>query len=189
MVKMVVRDALADGTFSPPETLYRVGNKLGRLEQGGKVRIILNFPDAWLLSPSGTGAAHQRDDDPAGVVRFPVVKAEGSPRLSLELELGGEREYMRRYGARADRHEPLSGRDCVVYLLDIEGVTVELLVDAATGVPAKVTVSRSGTVLRSRVYDEYRTDLPVDPTLFQKPTGVPVVEPPGPPKPPGPPAA
>jgi hypothetical protein len=184
MVKIVFRDAspgIDPNSFAgTPRTMYRVGDKLGRLEEapnpatGAHLLFVVNHPDVWFVNLADKTGRHVKDPDPKGVFRVPVIAHPDLPELTKGLEIGREMEYMNENKAKKVGQEKLAGKECTRYVLDKGGASVSVWTDGK--VPVRVAVSREGKVLKVLQYDTYETGLQPANDLFTLPKGIAVKE-------------
>jgi outer membrane lipoprotein-sorting protein len=186
MVKLVLRDVspgVDPNSFAAkPRTMYRVGDKLGRMEEapnpatGAHLLFVVNHPDVWFVNLADKTGRHVKDPDPKGVFRAPVIAHPDLPELTKALEIGREAEYMNENKAKKAGQEKVAGKECTRYVLDKGGAEISLWTDAKSGAPVRITVKREGKVLKSLEYDTYQTDLQPAADLFTLPKGITVKE-------------
>lgn len=162
----------SDDFASKPKTLFRKGEKYGRLEElfdpetGLHILIVVNEPDAWMVNRAdGTG---QHIVDPGPTFRFvaPVLGGTESEHWQ-RFELGCEVAFMKEVGA--ERIE-LGPNGPLRYRHSHEGTTVELYTTVA-GIPTRAEVkSPEGKMTIEYLSFEILKTVPGD--LFTKPEGV-----------------
>jgi hypothetical protein len=186
MVKVVFRSRRpglpAGHTDTKPKTLYRVGERWGRLEHPDNPVlhpvVIVASPDVWFIDLRKHIARHSLDPGPHYAFRAPIVDhlEPGMPRQLLDLEFGRELEFMAAHGATPKRTKGKAGPALDVYETEIEGVQIAVSAIADTKQVHSVLVFRDKkTVIAAYLYDEYRRE-PAVPALFALPDGVKVVE-------------
>ncbi|GMU65849.1 MAG: hypothetical protein AMXMBFR36_21230 [Acidobacteriota bacterium] len=165
-------DVPADDFASKPKTLYRRGERFGRLEEqlnpetGLHLLFVVNEPDVWMVNK--TTAAGEHIVDPGPVFRFvaPVLGDVESEHWK-QFELGCEVAFMEEVGAK---RVLLAPNGPVQYRHSHEGVSVELYVTTA-GVPIRVEASvRDRKLTIEYLSFEYLDAVP--PETFTKPEGV-----------------
>ena len=185
MVKVVFRSRLpglpAGHTDAKPKTLYRVGERWGRLEHPDNPvlhpLVIVASPDVWLVDLRTHTARHSVDPGPRLAFHAPVVDrlAPGMPRALLDFEFGRELEFMEAHGAKPHRIKEKSG-PLDVYETVIDGIHIGVSTVPDTRQVHSVLVFRDKkTVIAAYLYDEYRRE-PAEPALFTLPQGIKVVE-------------
>jgi len=185
MVKVVFRSRRpglpAGHTDTKPKTLYRVGERWGRLEHPDNPLlhplVIVASPDVWVVDLRRQVARHSLDPGPRYVFRAPIVDrlAPDLPHALLDFEFGRELEFMEARGAKPNRVEE-KGLPLDVYETGVEGVRVAVAALADTRQVRSVLVYRGKqAVIAAYLYDEYRR-MPAEPALFALPDGVRVVQ-------------
>jgi hypothetical protein len=188
MTKMVMRetgpDIPRDSFAAKPKTFYRVGAKLGRVEEslnpdtGLQLHVIVKHPDVWMVNLADKTGRHVKDPDTNGVFRLPIVTLPGATDLNdlrKGPEMGHEVEYFKANGGKESGREKLDGTDCIKQELSVGEARVELWTTAAKGVPLQVRVTHKGNVIRVLRYETYATGLKPDTSLFKLPTGIKIV--------------
>jgi hypothetical protein len=145
-----------------PATLYRLGDRYGRLETRASL-FVVNEPDLWVVTDDVQTGQHSVD---TGTPKFhaPILDAMDS-KFWRQFEFGCEEPFMKAVNARA---EPLDG-GVTRYTHEVEGVSVVLTV--AKGKPQRVEVttpkgSYAIRYLEFEMLDETSTD------RFKKPEGI-----------------
>jgi hypothetical protein len=158
-----------------PKTIYRSGERLGRVEEeknpesGLHLLVVVNEPDVWIVNRSDMTGQHGVDAGPSFLFRAPIV-----PSLTSDywknFELGCEVPFMKAAGSESVAVEG-GGR---MFTHRAEGITARLYVDGKD-VPTRVEVAGPDLELAIvyRAFEELR-DAPAD--LFAKPAGVKFVE-------------
>ena len=194
MTKIVTRDLFpspAAGSFAEkPKTLYRVGTRLARMEEapdperGLHVLGVYADSDMWfanLIDKSGRKIRDRGETTGFHAPVLPPLRPRSPPPFAEELELGTELQFLRDRGAVKGKVT----QESVVYdslELKLGDYGFTLLCRAGTDQPVRLTATRRGKTEQVVQYDEYRTGLPVDMSLFQPPKDVKFVEEPIPKK-------
>ncbi len=190
MTKLTVRlesPAVLAGTFAAePKTLYRSGEGHCRTEevpdtaQGIHGLMIINEPDVWMVNRLTKTARHFVDPGPTFICRMPIfiddqVKtAADTKNPLLELEFGQELEYFKRKNAASQPGPVLRGKPTTVYTF---GVGDSQLLLFTTGTPEQPwALVRQFQQMRETFWYNAYEQLPFDPELFAKPTGVQIEE-------------
>jgi hypothetical protein len=186
MTKVVYRDILTNllsSSFAAqPITLYRFGKKYGRIEEAPdsvlKIHglIIVDEPDAWMINLITKTGVHMVDSGPTyefhDLIVSPHAKTQAEFRTFTSLpinkfQFGKEVEFLKTYKA-----EKLSDH----YELIIDGYTIELFPKAGTEIPYQLKIFKGEPLISYLQYDEYKTDLPLDLSLFAPPPGIKISE-------------
>lgn len=166
----------ADHFARRPKTLYRLGEKYGRIEEelnpltGLHLLIVVNEPDMWMVNRADKTGQHAVDPGPTYRFRAPALGAVKSDHWN-SFEVGCEVPFMENVkGVRKTTDDTGTVR----YEYEAEGVKASLLV-GKNRIPQQLTVTTADdryTVL----YDVYEQSADADTTLFQKPEGIAFVE-------------
>lgn len=160
-----------------PKTVYRAGERYGRVEEalnpssGLQLLVVVSEPDMWIADlASGRGNYH-KDPGPTYYFRSRIF---GDPaiqsRLINSLEFGCEIDWLLQAGATATRgkHPELGEVDGYTYT---EGSEV-LKLFAKSQVPQRLELHRNGALYAAIRYLEYMPGLDSKPALFSRPTGI-----------------
>ena len=165
------------------KTLYRAGERWGRMEHprnpstGQQPLVIVASPDAWFVDLNAKTAEHFRDPGPTYRFRAVIVQARrGLPKSLESLEFGREFEFLDAHAAKRRRLTSETGEEADVYETTLDGVTVHVSTPPDRRAVRTVVVTQDRQILAVYRYDEYRTGLPTDPSLFAPPQGVRVSE-------------
>lgn len=191
MVKVVFRSRMpgipAEHTDAKPKTLYRVGERWGRLEHPDNPvlhpLVIVASPDVWFVDLRKKIARHSLDPGPHYAFRAPIVErvAPDFPPALLDFEFGRELEFMEAHGAKPHRtkEQRTKGKSepaLDVYEIEIDGVNIAVSAIPDTKKVHSVLMYRDKkTVIAAYLYDEYLRG-PAEPALFALPAGIQVVE-------------
>jgi len=180
MTKVVYRNAAADvrsgSRAARPFTLYRLGDRFGRLEEEpdgameSQLLLVVAQPDVWELNVARGTGRHRWDPGPDYVFRAPVVAPRRGERTPT-LELGRELEWLRAHGATKETRL-VAGVRSDVWTARADGCAVTVLADPGTDRPRRVTVKREGRTLAELEILEYERDLPPRLELFAPPGGI-----------------
>ena len=165
VLKIVVAN---EGDVDLTRTLYRSGERLGRLETQNQL-FVVNEPDIWVVNKSDTSGQHMVDPGPVLEFRAPILDNIESEYWN-NFEFGCEVPFMKAVGST-----PVPTEDGgTMYEHTAEGVIAKLFVHE-NGLPRRVELSgtQKPFALIYRSFEELR-DAPAD--LFTKPAGVKFVE-------------
>lgn len=197
MTKIVYRDIstnlLISSFAAQPRTLYRMGDKYNRSEEapdpvlGIHGLIIINEPHAWMINLMDKTGTHMVDGGPTYVVHDCIVSPPNPNQSQSEFqafktnaisgfEFGKEMEFLRNHKARKSGSLSIGGISCDRYELTIDGYSIELLAKSGTEIPYQLKVSKEQTEISYLRYDNYRTDLQPDLSLFKPPAGIEISE-------------
>lgn len=154
-----------DTAESPRKTIYRTGERFGRIEDPPSV-IVVNEPDVWTVNPALRVGEHARDRDDDLVFRALIVDDFGSEHWN-NFEYGCEVPFMRAVGSVP---EPVAGSDERVYEHSAEGVTARLTV-SKSDVPLRMDV-RKGDATYVVIYHAWQELRDAPKALFEMPDGV-----------------
>ena len=161
-----------EGSFArKPKTLYRLGEKYGRMEEeldeerNTRGLIVVNEPDVWMVNLADHTGRHIVDTGDTIVFHAPLVD-QAQSKLWSQFEFGCEVEFMKAVGAEAEK---LAGGE-TRYTHSAEGVTVSLLVKA-DGKPARVDIQTKEEPYTLRYLAFETVDEPPA-SLFTKPQGI-----------------
>jgi len=179
MARIVFRNVspgvAADSAARQPHTLFRVGQRLGRLDYppnpdaGTHLVVIVNEPRIWVVDRGHKTVAESRDPGPSYVFRAPVLKAKDQPSLLPSLEFGREFDFLRTHGAVPAQTETADGAGADRYEVAIEDLTVVLIAAPGQRIARELQISKDGKLYREFHYDTYELDLEPDIRLFLPP--------------------
>lgn len=185
MIKIVYRSTRPglppEHTDAKPKTLYRVGERWGRIEHPENPvlhpLVIVASPDVWFIDLRKKAARHSLDPGPRFAFRAPLVQGlrEGMPREILDLEFGRELEFMETRGATKERKKTPEGQELDVYQATVGDLNVVISTLPDTRDVRSALIYRDKTIFEAFLYDAYQRGLPADPALFQLPEGIQVV--------------
>lgn len=162
-----------------PREMWRVGDRFFRLEEAPDPErrihglIVMNAPDSWMINLYDNEARHAVDRSDDIGVHVPIFP--GTPSESLNaLEFGRELDFFRERGAKTAGSGVIGGRHATASVLVVDGIKLTLYVDD-DGRPWQVAI-RIGAQEWAIRYETYETGLAADPSLFQPPEGVTIVE-------------
>jgi len=171
-----------------PKTIYRAGSKYARIEEEPDVEnkihelVIINEPDTWLINLANNTGRHAVDPGPTFNFHSPVfwtAKPQGAPDPDEEfkdLEFGNELQFFREHGAQNIGTRQVNGKLSEGLSLKKGSRRVTLLFDPKTDQPYQVDIAKDEQIEISIRYLEYRTNVPFQKSLFQKPKGIKIVE-------------
>jgi hypothetical protein len=117
---------------------------------------------------------HIIDPGPSLSVKIPIFQFLNEPKSELQnLELGKEMEFMTAHAAKSTG-TLLLGKKTNQYKVALNGGNLTLWVDVETEKPVRIGYSK-GAEMRTFEYLDYEY-LPFDPSLFQPPAGIALVE-------------
>jgi hypothetical protein len=178
VVTRLVSPAPPPGSFAAkPRTLYRVGERYGRVEEEPDPEqaihglIVVAEPDVWMVNLMDRTARHVVDSGPTFVFRVPLIPEEpGAPKPPL-LELGDEYAFLRAHGAKRSAAGKLERWD-----VRVDGISVTLDGDPGKERPRRIRIARDGGDAFELEYLEYARDLAPRLELFLPPEGIRVEE-------------
>ncbi|HSM92343.1 MAG TPA: hypothetical protein VLT47_05595 [Anaeromyxobacteraceae bacterium] len=181
MVRLVTRDVSPgvqrDSFGAKPTTLYRLGEKYGRLEEeadpaaGIHGLIVVAEPRAWKVNLADMTGQSFTDPGPSFVFRAPIIPTPPKGPPPPMLELGMEYEFMRAHGAKP-KTVVVGGKPQEALVAQVEGYVITLAGDRASERPSRVKVEQKGKTLVELEYLEYAKDLAPRMELFAPPAGV-----------------
>ena len=179
-LSLTAPDLPRDTVGARPKTIYLAGERYARIEQFAdltsdrKNLIIVSEPDIWLVDAVHKTVSHSVNHGPDLTVHNPILGPDGPEEL-FPLEYGREVDFFKANASRLPPQE-LDGTRCDVRQMTLHGYRLRLYVDSRRQIPVEMEAFKDGEfVLRVR-YDSYRTDLPLDSSLFEPPNGLTVVE-------------
>jgi hypothetical protein len=181
MIRVVTRDVSPDvprGSFGArPKTLYRVGEKYGRLEEepdaaeGIHGLIVVSEPRVWMVNLANMTGQRITDPGPSFVFRAPIIPQSSKGPPPPTFELGLEYDFMKAHGAKPKK-VVIGGKSQEALVARVEGYVITLAGDRAAERPSRVKVEQKGRTLIELDYVEYVRDLPPRMELFVPPPGV-----------------
>ena len=163
--------------MAKPKTLYRVGQKLARLEESPDLKlnlhglVIINEPDTWMINLADRTGQHSKDPGPP-VFSAPVFQEKNAPAIFNILEFGREHEFFVANRARSLGSRRIDDEDCDVLEVKAEDWSVDLLTSKKTKKPYQVDVIGPNALSYSIRYDSYELNLPFKEELFHPPEGI-----------------
>lgn len=130
----------ADDFVAQPRTLYRLGDRYGRLEEPFNAKdnvhllVVVSEPDIWMANLVDMSGQHLVDPGPTFEFHAPILDAVESA-FWRQLEFGCEEPFMKAVGARAEEASP----GTFSYTHSAEGTTVNLVV--ADGKPQRIDIA------------------------------------------------
>jgi hypothetical protein len=181
MIRLVTRDVSPDvprGSFGArPKTLYRVGEKYGRMEEepdaaeGIHGLIVVSEPRVWMVNLANMTGQRITDPGPSFVFRAPIIPQSSKGPPPPMFELGLEYDFMKAHGAKPKK-VVIGGKSQEALVARVEGYVITLAGDRAAERPSRVKVEQKGRTLIELDYVEYVRDLPPRMELFVPPPGV-----------------
>jgi len=177
----------AAGSFAAqPKTLYRMGSSCGRSEEAfdSEMNIqglmIANGKDVWIINLATKTGRHMIDTsstthDFHATLVPPVRNGNRLIHPASEFELGREMEFMK--SRNATPHDIVeNGEKEKLYETVEDGYTLRVYVSPKTDLLIGSAVAKNGQVIMRLAYDDYRTGLKADPSLFRPPEDVTITE-------------
>jgi hypothetical protein len=174
------------GSFSAkPKVIYRASTSYCRLEEGEDTEnrihglLIVNEPDAWMVNLYDKSARHMVDPGPTFNCKLPVF-ANVDPKdeaaiLYQDLEFGSELKFFKKMGAAGQPGPEEGGKKTTQYTIEIGGTRFVMLTTTSLN-ERPLAVARSvGGKGEVFVYTDYE-EIPFDPKLFARPSGVRISE-------------
>lgn len=164
-------NAPPDAFARKPKTLYRLGEKYGRMEEELDEErnlhglIVVNEPNVWMVNLADRTGKHIVDTGESVVFHAPLVDKAQS-KLWSQFEFGCEVEFMKAVGAEAESLPDGGTR----YVHAAEGVTATLTVKA-DGKPARVEIKTAEEPYAIRYVAFETVDKPPA-SLFTRPQGI-----------------
>jgi hypothetical protein len=170
--------------FGVPKTLYRSGDKLGRVEEaknpqtGLHLLVVVSDPDVWIVDLAGKRGRYVRDPGPTYIFRARIF-SEGTVKSAFirAFEIGCELQWLREAGAKsaATTHAKLGK----VNRLEFSEGAESLVVFERSGRPLRMEFLTEGKLVLAMNYHSYETGLQAQPALFARPQGIPFEMPDG----------
>lgn len=160
-----------------PKTLYRYGERYGRIEgtrdteAGLHQLIVIDEPHLWTADLVSRNGNYQRDQGPTFNFRAVIF---GDPNIQSAfingLEFGCEVAWLVSACAARTKvhHARLGAVERLEYVEGIEAVHLYL----KSGMPSLLEFHRDGQLRMGVKYLEYTSGLPFMPALFQRPEGI-----------------
>jgi hypothetical protein len=181
MLKIVTRLSMpsVDPASFPaqPKTLYRLGTRYGRLEEGANPATgihslaVVNEPDVWLVNRVDRTGRHVVDPGPSLNFRAQVFGGDGVPAAVRDLELGCEQAFLDANAARPAGTDSVRGQECALQRVEVGEFRVAICLATATRAPRRITIHQGDRLHLSLDYDSYEV-LPTDLGLFERPAGI-----------------
>jgi outer membrane lipoprotein-sorting protein len=156
--------------------LWRYRDSYARLEEAPNPQtgvhglLIANAPNSYLINRNTKVARHVVDPGPTYKVVIPVFPSEREGKLK-GLQMGRELAFFQANGAVAVPDEPIDIAMCSVLRAKVEDSEIKLFLDKESKQPRQVSIRNPRSEYSIR-YVRYRTDLPVDLSLFSVPKDV-----------------
>jgi outer membrane lipoprotein-sorting protein len=156
--------------------LWRYRDSYARLEEAPNPQtgihglLIANAPNSYLINRNTKVARHVVDPGPTYNVVIPVFPSERGGKLK-GLQMGRELAFFQANGAVAVPDEPVDIAMCSVLRAKVEDSEIKLFLDRESKQPRQVSIRNPRSEYSIR-YVRYRTDLPVDLSLFSVPKDV-----------------
>ncbi len=162
----------ADHFARKPKTLYRLGEKYGRIEEepnpetGLHLLIVVNEPDLWMVNRADKTGQHAVDPGPTLAFGAPIAGDVKSEYWN-NFEFGCEVPFM---NSVKDVRKSVDGAGNVLYEHEAEDVKASLLV-GTNGIPRRVTIV-TGESTFGYIYDVYEQSSDADTRPFERPEGI-----------------
>jgi hypothetical protein len=171
------------GSFAAqPKTMWRAGTTYARTAEAPDPQnhihglAIVNEPDAWMINLFDKSARHLVDPGPSFNVHLPVFETQTGIKTKLAaLEFGEEVEFFAKNDARQSAGQMIDGKATVRHDVTFSGGSIVLWTDAKSKKPMRISLIQ-GVQRQTIAYVAYEDDLAFDPTLFQCPAGISVVD-------------
>lgn len=163
-----------------PKEMWRIGLRYLRFEgppdsdRGIHSLVIVDEPNVFMINRYNNQGQHIVDPGPTFEVHMPVFQFPESSEIH-KLEFGREWEFFEQKKAQSMPNVKDGDKRYKSYLLEIDGTTLILFVDEATGQPAQLSLE-SGDAAYVVHYDLYESGLEPDMNLFKVPMGVKISE-------------
>jgi hypothetical protein len=186
MLRVVFRDISpgvdAASFAGQPRTLYRVGQRYGRMEHpldpevGVHALVIVNEPHMWVINRASGVGRYSVDPGPSYVFRAPVLLSRRRPvditNPLRSLEFGREFEFLRAHGVTPIETQGAEGTKVDRYEVALDDFTLIVIASPGGEVPSELRILKGDDLHRAYRYDEYQRDLTADISLFLPPKGV-----------------
>ena len=156
--------------------LWRYTDSYARLEEAPNPQtgihglLIANAPNSYLINRHTKVARHVVDPGPTYNVVIPVFPSERTGKLK-GLQMGRELAFFQANGAVQALDEPIDTAMCSVLRAKVEDSDIKLFLDKRSKQPRQVSLRNPRSEYAVR-YVLFRTDLPVDLSLFSVPKDV-----------------
>jgi hypothetical protein len=156
--------------------LWRYADSYARLEEAPNPQtgihglLIANAPNSYLINRYTKVARHVVDPGPTYNVVIPVFPSEREGKLK-GLQMGRELAFFQANGAAPAPDEPIDTAMCSVLRAKVGDSDIKLFLDKRSKQPRQVSLRNPRSEYSVR-YALYRTDLPVDLSLFSVPKDV-----------------
>jgi hypothetical protein len=156
--------------------LWRYGDSYARLEEAPNPQtgihglLITKAPNSYLINQYTKVARHVVDPGPTYNVVIPVFPSERDGKLK-GLQMGRELAFFQANGAVPVPDEPIDTAMCSVLRAKVDESEIKLFLDKDSKQPRQVWIRNSRSEYAVR-YVRYRTDLPLDLSLFSVPKDV-----------------
>lgn len=181
MTRVVFRDVsrgLARDSFAAkPKTLYRLGEKYGRIEEepdparGIHGLIVVAEPLVWMVNLASMTGQRIVDPGPTFVFHASILGPAPEGAKAPEIELGLEYEFLRAHGAKR-KELVVGGRKLESLVATVDGHAITLQGLPGADRPVRLKIERKGKTLIELEYLEYQRDLAPRMELFAPPAGV-----------------
>ncbi len=136
--------------------------------------IIYNPPDFWMVNLYDSTAFHGIDKGPTFYSFAPIFTFTKS-KAYMEFEFGFEISYVQKRKIMPSVEVISDTLSFHVYEFEIENSYINLIVNANTNLPIKITAKFEG-VVHLVIYEEYMTGLEIDSSVFLPPDGLVIKE-------------
>jgi hypothetical protein len=183
LTRMVVRNISptlsAAAPAAQPKLMYRQHSTLLRSEESPDPTrnahniVIIAEPQIWAMNMVTKTGQHQIDPGPELNVHAPILPVGGGvPPQFLEMEFGCEPDFIAKY-APQPRQVLAWGADRALMHVVVSGEhAVSILMHERRQAPLMIVYAKDNKPLFAIRYDEWRSDLPDRPTLFEPPKSV-----------------
>ncbi len=163
--------------YRVPKTLYRLGEKQGRVEEGLNpetrihLLIVVNEPDVWMVNLAERRGRYIRDPGPTFYFRARLFgDAAVNSTFIRSLEIGCELSWLREAGTKPQRvtHPTLGS----VNKIEFKEGKERLVLFERVNRPVRIELFAGNGLIMAMNYLSYETDLKAKPELFSKPEGI-----------------
>jgi hypothetical protein len=187
LTRMTVRNISpgvpAAAPAAQPRQIWRKGSMQLRTEEspdpmrGVHSVIIVDEPNIWMVNMATRSGQRQTDPGPTYEVRAPILPLQpGMPAPLAQLEYGCEGAFVAAHAKGAPRPVPWGADTANLHTAEFGEHQVSVMMHVRRNAPLMVVYARANQPVFAIRYDDYRSDLPDRPELFQPPKSAQITE-------------